>query len=88
VEHATHTLQELQWKQASLLSELAALQSTNDELRGKLEDSKQQLKGNEQMIRWLNSQARSHPLSWLIPKKISHAAKCQTPPDSMHVCCC
>jgi hypothetical protein len=28
----------------------------NEELRSKLEDSKQQLKGNEQMIRWLNAQ--------------------------------
>jgi F0F1-type ATP synthase delta subunit len=61
VEHCTHSLQELQREHASVLVEHASLQSTNDELRGKLEDSKQQLKGNEQMIRWLNSQACSHP---------------------------
>lgn len=28
-----------------------------EELKRKLEDSKKQLQGNEQMIRWLNSQA-------------------------------
>lgn len=33
-----------------------ALRAENTELRGKLEDSKQQLQSNEQMIRWLNQQ--------------------------------
>ena len=37
-------------KEKELLEEVQA------NLRGKLEESKQQLKGNEQMIRWLNAQ--------------------------------
>lgn len=32
------------------------LQAEVEDLRGKLEDSKTQLQGNEQMIRWLNNQ--------------------------------
>ncbi|KXZ47486.1 hypothetical protein GPECTOR_35g924 [Gonium pectorale] len=40
----------------SLRSELGGLQAENESLRGKLEDSKQQLQSNEQMIRWLNQQ--------------------------------
>ncbi len=31
-----------------------------DELKRKLEDSKKQLQGNEQMIRWLNNQVSDH----------------------------
>lgn len=37
-------------------TELSGLQAENDSLRGKLEDSRQQLQSNEQMIRWLNQQ--------------------------------
>ncbi|GIL47126.1 hypothetical protein Vafri_4030 [Volvox africanus] len=37
-------------------NELGGLQAENESLRGKLEDSKQQLLSNEQMIRWLNQQ--------------------------------
>jgi spindle assembly abnormal protein 6 len=32
------------------------LKADNGELRAKLEESKQQLQSNEQMIRWLNQQ--------------------------------
>lgn len=38
---------------------MASLQSDNAELRAKLEESRQQLQSNEQMIRWLNQQVSS-----------------------------
>jgi len=43
----------------ALHGEAARTADANEELRAKLEDSKQQLKGNEQMIRWLNAQVRA-----------------------------
>lgn len=52
----THSLQELQREHTAALAEAAAAGAANDELRGKLDDCAQQLKGNEQMIRWLNAQ--------------------------------
>ena len=54
----THSLQELQREHTAALAERAAAAGANDELRAKLEDCAQQLKGNEQMIRWLNAQVR------------------------------
>lgn len=49
-------LHELSRTHSAMCDEHARIQAVNGELRSKLEDSKQQLKGNEQMIRWLNSQ--------------------------------
>ncbi len=40
------------------LSDDAHLQEDNENIRGKLEESKHQLQGNEQMIKWLNNQVR------------------------------
>jgi spindle assembly abnormal protein 6 len=40
----------------STRAEGGALGAENAELRSKLEESKQQLQSNEQMIRWLNQQ--------------------------------
>lgn len=39
--------------------QVSGLRGDNGELRSKLEDSKQQLQSNEQMIRWLNQQVRA-----------------------------
>jgi chromosome segregation ATPase len=55
---ASRELHELRRAHAAAADEHARLQAAHDDLRAKLEDSKQQLKGNEQMIRWLNGQAR------------------------------
>lgn len=40
----------------TLSQQIRHLGAENDELRDKLEESKQQLQSNEQMIRWLNQQ--------------------------------
>lgn len=42
--------------QENLTQEVSTLKADNGELRAKLEESKQQLQSNEQMIRWLNQQ--------------------------------
>lgn len=42
--------------QENLSQEASTLKADNGELRAKLEESKQQLHSNEQMIRWLNQQ--------------------------------
>lgn len=42
--------------QENLTQEVATLKADNGELRAKLEESRQQLQSNEQMIRWLNQQ--------------------------------
>lgn len=47
------------WLQENLAQEVSTLKADNSELRAKLEDSKQQLQSNEQMIRWLNQQVCS-----------------------------
>lgn len=44
--------------QDNLTQEVSTLKADNGELRAKLEESKQQLQSNEQMIRWLNQQVR------------------------------
>lgn len=44
--------------QDNLSQEVSSLKADNGELRAKLEESKQQLQSNEQMIRWLNQQVR------------------------------
>lgn len=43
-------------RQENLTQEVSTLKADNGELRAKLEESKQQLQSNEQMIRWLNQQ--------------------------------
>lgn len=47
--------------QDNLSQEVSSLKADNGELRAKLEESKQQLQSNEQMIRWLNQQVRPGP---------------------------
>jgi hypothetical protein len=47
--------------QDNLSQEVSGLKADNGELRAKLEESKQQLQSNEQMIRWLNQQVRTGP---------------------------
>jgi spindle assembly abnormal protein 6 len=42
---------------------VSTLKADNGELRAKLEESKQQLQSNEQMIRWLNQQVST--IAWL-----------------------
>jgi regulator of replication initiation timing len=58
LEAAGREIQDLKRQQAAGGDEAARMQCTIDDLRAKLEESKQQLKGNEQMIRWLNTQVR------------------------------
>jgi hypothetical protein len=71
-------LHELRRKETVMNEEQTRMQSINEELRGKLEDSKQQLKGNEQMIRWLNAQV-------LTAVRATTVFFCQ-PPSHMHAC--
>lgn len=68
LEAAGREIQELKRQQAAADDDAARKQSVIDDLRVKLEESKQQLKGNEQMIRWLNTQARASrlPLAMLL----------------------
>lgn len=49
--------------QENLSQDVSTLKADNGELRAKLEESKQQLQSNEQMIRWLNQQVgRTDPV--------------------------
>lgn len=52
----THVACCLMLLQENLTQEVATLKADNGELRAKLEESRQQLQSNEQMIRWLNQQ--------------------------------
>ena len=70
-------LAELQTAATASEDARARAEAVNGDLRGKLEDSKQQLQGNEQMIRWLNAQV------WSTTKRDAFRATCasslQTP---------
>jgi chromosome segregation ATPase len=58
LEAAGREIQDLKRLHAATGDDATRMQSIIDDLRSKLEESKQQLKGNEQMIRWLNTQVR------------------------------
>jgi spindle assembly abnormal protein 6 len=50
-----------------LQKELKAAEEAAGELRAKLDDARQQLQSNEQMIRWLNQQVRlATAACWLV----------------------
>ena len=72
-------LAELQTSATAAEDARARAEAVNGDLRGKLEDSKQQLQGNEQMIRWLNAQV------WSTTKRDAFGSTCasslQTQPD-------
>ncbi|PNH08928.1 Spindle assembly abnormal protein 6 [Tetrabaena socialis] len=67
---AMRELTTLSQQAEALRLELGGLRGDNEALRGKVEDSKQQLLSNEQMIRWLNQQvtdAQLHSSGAVVP---------------------
>jgi spindle assembly abnormal protein 6 len=76
--------------QENLSQDVSTLKADNGELRAKLEESKQQLQSNEQMIRWLNQQVGGADpamtslmqANWQLPT--AAAAACAPQPVANH----